>query len=240
MIGNRARAARSPEAARTAALPISAFCPVFSGAFTVRFVTFSPSSGGHCSSPTRRSCAVFSRELGWMARRGDPRGPSNAHVRVHVGGALVPRSAKWGRLVRRFWPVFGTLEYAAGTMDAGWPPNAGEHLERPGDDPTIPRRARYTNRIHHEGDSSERRFARTRRSSLRRRSSRRSATWNRLTLAHEQARLDGGTPGSDERGGNAAAPLVLGCATGRSEAAGRAEGQWDAAPATRGCRRPGR
>ena len=36
-------------------------------------------------------------------------------------------SAKWGRLVRRFWPVFGTLEYAAGTMDAGWPPNAGEH-----------------------------------------------------------------------------------------------------------------
>ena len=61
-----------------------------------------------------------------MARRGDPRGPSNAHVRVHVGGALVPRSAKWGRLVRRFWPVFGTLEYAAGTMDAGWPPNAGE------------------------------------------------------------------------------------------------------------------
>ena len=49
-----------------------------------------------------------------MARRGDPRGPSNAHVRVHVGGALVPRSprsAKWGRLVRRFWPVFGTLEY---------------------------------------------------------------------------------------------------------------------------------
>ena len=26
-----------------------------------------------------------------MARRGDPRGPSNAHVRVHVGGALVPR-----------------------------------------------------------------------------------------------------------------------------------------------------
>ena len=55
-----------------------------------------------------------------MARRGDPRGPSNAHVRVHVGGALVPRSAKWGRLVRRFWPVFGTLEYAAGTMDAGW------------------------------------------------------------------------------------------------------------------------
>ena len=118
MIGNRARAARSPEAARTAALPISAFCPVFSGAFTVRFVTFSPSSGGHCSSPTRRSCAVFSRELGWMARRGDPRGPSNAHVRVHVGGALVPRSAKWGRLVRRFWPVFGTLEYAAGTMDA--------------------------------------------------------------------------------------------------------------------------
>ena len=112
VIGNRARAARSPEAARTAALPISAFCPVFSGAFTVRFVTFSPSSGGHCSSPTRRSCAVFSRELGWMARRGDPRGPSNAHVRVHVGGALchvVPRSAKWGRLVRRFWPVFGTL-----------------------------------------------------------------------------------------------------------------------------------
>ena len=125
-VANRARAARSPEAARTAALPISAFCPVFSGAFTVRFVTFSPSSGGHCSSPTRRSCAVFSRELGWMARRGDPRGPSNAHVRVHVGGALVPRSAKWGRLVRRFWPVFGTLEYAAGTMDAGWPPNAGE------------------------------------------------------------------------------------------------------------------
>ena len=117
----------SPEAARTAALPISVFCPVFSGAFTVRFVTFSPSSGGHCSSPTRRSCAVFSRELGWMARRGDPRGPSNAHVRVHVGGALVPRSAKWGRLVRRFWPVFGTLEYAAGTMDAGWPPNSGEH-----------------------------------------------------------------------------------------------------------------
>ena len=50
-------------------------------------------SGVHCSSPTRRSCAVFSRELGWMARRGDPRGPSNAHVRVHVGGALVPRSA---------------------------------------------------------------------------------------------------------------------------------------------------
>ena len=80
LIGNRARAARSPEAARTAALPISSFCPVFSGAFTVRFVTFSPSSGGHCSSPTRRSCAVFSRELGWMARRGDPRGPSNAHV----------------------------------------------------------------------------------------------------------------------------------------------------------------
>ena len=38
----------------------------------------------------------------------------------------MPRSAKWGRLVRRFWPVFGTLEYAAGTMDAGWPPNAGE------------------------------------------------------------------------------------------------------------------
>ena len=69
-----------------------------------------------------------------MARRGDPRGPSNAHVRgVHVGGALchvVPRSAKWGRLVRRFWPVFGTLEYAAGTMDAGWPPNAGEHTKR--------------------------------------------------------------------------------------------------------------
>ena len=96
VIGNRARAARSPEAARTAALPISAFCPVFSGAFTVRFVTFSPSSGVHCSSPTRRSCAVSSRELGWMARRGDPRGPSNAHVRVHVGGALchvVPRSA---------------------------------------------------------------------------------------------------------------------------------------------------
>ena len=52
------------------------------------------------------------------------------YARVHVGGALchvVPRSAKWGRLVRRFWPVFGTLEYAAGTMDAGWPPNAGEH-----------------------------------------------------------------------------------------------------------------
>ena len=96
VIGNRARAARSPEAARTAALPISSFCPVFSGAFTVRFVTFSPFSGVHCSSPTRRSCAVFSRELGWMARRGDPRGPSNAHVRVHVGGALchvVPRSA---------------------------------------------------------------------------------------------------------------------------------------------------
>ena len=41
----------------------------------------------------------------------------------------MPRSAKWGRLVRRFWPVFGTLEYAAGTMDAGWPPNAGEHTE---------------------------------------------------------------------------------------------------------------
>ena len=37
----------------------------------------------------------------------------------------MPRSAKWGRLVRRFSPVFGTLEYAAGTMDAGWPPNAG-------------------------------------------------------------------------------------------------------------------
>ena len=31
-----------------------------------------------------------------------------------------------GAGVRRFWPVFGTLEYAAGTMDAGWPPNAGE------------------------------------------------------------------------------------------------------------------
>ena len=24
-------------------------------------------------------------------------------------GRLVPRSAKWGRLVRRFWPVFGRL-----------------------------------------------------------------------------------------------------------------------------------
>ena len=84
--------------------------------------------------------SVFSRELGWMARRGDPRGPSNAHVRVHVGDALVPRSAKWGRLVRRFWPVFGTLEYAAGTMDAGWPPNAGEHRgsmpSSPHNDPT--------------------------------------------------------------------------------------------------------
>ena len=65
-----------------------------------------------------------------MARHGDPRGPSNAHVRVHVGGALVPRSAKWGRLVRRFWPVFGTLEYAAGTMDAGWPPNQTELRDR--------------------------------------------------------------------------------------------------------------
>ena len=41
----------------------------------------------------------------WRSQRSFER----ACTRVHVGGALVPRSAKWGRLVRRFWPVFGIL-----------------------------------------------------------------------------------------------------------------------------------
>ena len=110
----------------------AAFCPVFSGAFTVRFVTFSGSGWHDVAIPevlrTRMyAYTSYGRPASALdARRGDPRGPSNAHVRAYVGG-LVPRSAKWGRLVRRFWPVFGTLEYAAGTMDAGWPPNAGEH-----------------------------------------------------------------------------------------------------------------
>ena len=182
------------------------------------------------------------------------------------GGAVAPTASQWVFRLRysgHRWP-FGPITFSASAERGAWTP---------------PMTARQPLR--------QRRFARTRRSSLRRRSSRRSATWNRLTLAHEQARLHGGTPGSDERGGNAAqpdrltlgvrcareqradlpdgarggptavdggradanrqwragvltAPLVLGCATGRSEAAGRAEGQWDAAPATRGCRRPGR
>ena len=104
--------------------PGAAFCPVFSGAFTVRFVTFSVVMGDGTdlnvtAAIGNRGATLVSQaspglpvhwhdhnvhaylvegttdfldaETGirynvgpWMARRGDPRGPSNAHVRAYM------------------------------------------------------------------------------------------------------------------------------------------------------------